>query len=410
MKIKFWIAAVLIISVTVILLMFILSRSSVNENIDESANVNYDKLNQVVFDVKTEKVIKGNLILYINANGLIRASEELELTSNISGIISSLNIYEGKHVKKGDLLIGLDDREYEIALNDAIARVTDAKVEYGFLVREYSNDTTISKGMDTQNPKAKEYLEQLNKLEKDFSEGKIDEAKYNDIKNEIDMKLIFTGAKREEIIQSRSGLTSAINAYKRAKLNYEFTKIKAPFDGVIGDCDLVIGQRIQAGQKLCKLLNNSALKIDVGVLENDVPKISIGKNALIEIPSLSSEKFNGRIIYISPYVDKETKTCKVTVLLQNTSNKIKPGMFANVLLEVDNLKDRILIPKSALLIRDKRTLVFVVENNLAKWKYVRTGKENDQFIEIIDGVKLGEEVIVEGHYTLTHNARVNVVK
>lgn len=403
MKIKLWIVVISIISVSVIFLMIILFRSSVNEKIDESANVNYDKLNEVVFDVKTEKVKKGDLILYVNANGLIRASEELDLTSNVSGIISYLNIYEGKHVKKGDLLIGLDDREYEIALNDAIARVTDAKVEYGFLVREYSNDTTI-------NPKAKEYLEQLNKLEKDYAEGKIDETKYNDLKNELDMKLIFTGAKREEVIQSRSGLTSAINAYKRAKLNYEFTKIKAPFDGVIGDCDLVVGQRIQAGQKLCKLLNNSALKIDVGVLENDIPRINIGKNALIEIPSLSSEKFNGRIIYISPYVDKETKTCKVTVLLQNVSNKIKPGMFANVLLEVDNLKDRILIPKEALLVRDKRTLVFAVENNLAKWKYVKIGKENDQYIEIIDGLKPGEEVIVEGHYTLTHDSKVNVIK
>ncbi|MEJ5352695.1 MAG: efflux RND transporter periplasmic adaptor subunit [Melioribacteraceae bacterium] len=403
MKIKLWIIVISIISVSVIFLMIILFRSSVNEKIDESANVNYDKLNEVVFDVKTEKVKKGDLILYVNANGLIRASEELDLTSNVSGIISYLNIYEGKHVKKGDLLIGLDDREYEIALNDAIARVTDAKVEYGFLVREYSNDTTV-------NPKAKEYLEQLNKLEKDYAEGKIDETKYNDLKNELDMKLIFTGAKREEVIQSRSGLTSAINAYKRAKLNYEFTKIKAPFDGVIGDCDLVVGQRIQVGQKLCKLLDNSALKIDVGVLENDIPRINIGKNALIEIPSLSSEKFNGRIIYISPYVDKETKTCKVTVLLQNVSNKIKPGMFANVLLEVDNLKDRILIPKEALLVRDKRTLVFAVENNLAKWKYVKIGKENDQYIEIIDGLKPGEEVIVEGHYTLTHDSKVNVIR
>ncbi|MDQ7818893.1 MAG: efflux RND transporter periplasmic adaptor subunit [Melioribacteraceae bacterium] len=403
MKIKLWMIIAILLFVSVIIVLLVLPGSSSDVILDETTGVNYDKLDEVVFDVRTEPVRKSDLLLYINANGIIRAFEELELTANISGIINSLNIYEGKEVKKGDLLIGLDDREYEIALNDAIARVTDAKVEYGFLVREFSNDTTV-------NPKALEYLDQLNKLEKDFSEGKIDELKYNNLKNELDMKLIFTGAKREEVIQSKSGLTGAINAYKRAKLNYEYTKINSPFNGIIGDFDLVIGQRINAGQKLCKLFNNSTLKIDIGVLENDVTKISIGSSAKVEIPSLTGEIFKGRVINISPYVDKETKTCKVTVQLQNISKKLKPGMFVKVMLETDNLRNRTLIPKEALLVRDKRTLVFVVENDLAKWKYVQIGEQNDQFIEITEGVIPGEEVIVEGHYTLAHDAKVKVIK
>lgn len=403
MKIKSWVpvtvALILIIVVTIILL----PGNGEDNNEGNEANVDYEKLDDLVFDVATKPVIRGDLLLYVNANGIVRAMEELELTANISGIINAINIYEGKLVKKGELLISLDDREYEIALNDAIARVTDAKVEYGFLVRESSNDTTV-------NPKAKEYLEQLNKLEKDYAEGKIDELKYNDLKNELDMKLIFTGAKREEVIQSKSGLTGAINSYKRAKLNYEFTKINSPFNAVVGDFDLVTGQRIGAGQKLCRLFNISTLKIDIGVLENDVTKISIGSSVKVEIPSLPGEIFKGRVINISPYVDKETKTSKVTVQLQNISNKLKPGMFASVLLETNNLQNRVLIPKEALLVRDKRTLVFVVENDLAKWKYVQIGAQNDQFIEIKEGVVPSEEVIVEGHYTLAHDAKVKVIK
>lgn len=403
MKIKLWMIIAVLLVVSLLIVFTLLPDSSNEEITDESASVNYDRLDEVVFDVRTETVKKGDLLLYINANGIIRAFEELELTSNINGVINTLNIYEGKQVKKGDLLVGLDDREYEIALNDAIARVTDAKVEYGFLVREFSNDTTV-------NPKALEYLDQLSKLEKDFAEGKIDELKYNNLKNELDMKLIFTGAKREEVIQSKSGLTGAINAYKRAKLNYEYTKIIAPFNSTVGDFDLVMGQRIGAGQKLCRLFNISTLKIDIGVLENDVTKISIGSSVKVEIPSLPGEIFKGRVINISPYVDKETKTSKVTVQLQNISNKLKPGMFASVLLETNNLQNRILIPKEALLVRDKRTLVFVVENDLAKWKYVQIGAQNDQFIEIKEGVVPSEEVIVEGHYTLAHDAKVKVIK
>lgn len=403
MKLKLWASILIVAALIITLLIVVFPADSTEEANHENVNINYDKLDEVIFDVKTDRVKRGNLLLYINANGIIRANEELELNSNISGVINTINIYEGKQVKKGELLIGLDDREYEIALNDAIAKVTDAKVEYGFLVRESVNDTTV-------NPKAKEYLEQINQLEKDFALGKIDETKYNDLKNELDMKLIFTGAKREEVIQSKSGLTGAINLYKRAKLNYEYTKINSPFNASVGDFDLVAGQRINAGQKLCKLFNNSTLKIDIGVLENDISKVKIGGSAKVEVPSVEGESFSGHIVNISPYIDKETKTCKVTVQLQNISNKLKPGMFAKVLLETENLNNRILIPKEALLVRDKRNLVFVAENGLAKWKYVQIGKQNDQFIEINEGVVPGEDVIVDGQYTLAHDAKIRIIK
>ncbi len=388
---------------TIVLFWLMLPAKSDQQTEGDEANINYDKLDEVVFVVRTKPVVKGDLILYINANGIVRATEELELTSNISGVINTLNIFEGKEVKKGDLMIGLDDREYELALNDTRVKVTDSRVEYGFLAMEAPADTA-------HNPKAREIMEQIKKVENNFKDGKIDELKYNALKDELDMKLIFSGAKREEVIQNKSGLTTAINAYKRAKLNYEYTKILAPFNSVVGDFDLVNGQRINAGQKLCKLFNTSTLRIDVGVLESDVTKIKIGNIAKVEVPSVIGETFTGRVVSVSPYIDKETKTCKVTIQIQNSSNKLKPGMFVKVFIESNNLQNRILIPKEALLVRDKRPLVFVVEGDLAKWKYVDIGEQNDTYIEVKEGVDKGKNVIVEGQYTLAHDAKVKVIK
>lgn len=403
MKIKLWVSITIVVLISAVLLWLVLPGKSSQKADGDEANVNYDKLDEVVFDVRIKPVVKGDLILYINANGIVRAAEELELTSNISGIINTLNIFEGKEVKKGDLLIGLDDREYELALNDTRVKVTDSRVEYGFLAMEAPTDTS-------SNHKGREILQQIQKLDEDLKNGKISESKYNALKDELDMKLIFSGAKREEVIQNKSGLTTAINAYKRAKLNYEYTKILAPFNGVVGDFDLVSGQRINAGQKLCKLFNTSTLKIDVGVLENDVTKIKVGNIAKIEVPSVIGETFNGRVVNVSPYIDKETKTCKVTIQIQNSSNKLKPGMFVKVFIESNNLQNRILIPKEALLVRDKRPLVFVVEGDLAKWKYIQIGEQNDELIEVKEGVEPRENVIVEGQYTLAHDAKVRVIK
>jgi multidrug efflux pump subunit AcrA (membrane-fusion protein) len=403
MKIKLWVSITIVVLVISSLLWVVLPGKSGEQLEEDSANINYDKLDEIIFDVRAKPIIKGDLFLYINANGIVRATEELELTSNISGAITTLNIFEGKKVNKGELLIGLDDREYELALNDARVKVTDSRVEYGFLAKETPADTT-------NNPKAREITERIQKLDKDFNEGKINELKYNALKDELDMKLIFTGAKREEIIQNKSGLTTAINAYKRAKLNYEYSKISAPFNGTVGDFDLVKGQRVNAGQKLCKLFNTSTLRIDVGVLENDITKIKVGSLSKVEVPSITGETFSGRVVNVSPYIDKETKTCKVTIQIQNASNNLKPGMFVKVFIESNNLQSRILIPKEALLVRDKRTLVFVVEGDLAKWKYIQIGEQNDEFIEVTAGLEPRENVIVEGQYTLAHDAKVRVIK
>jgi len=403
MKIKLWVSITLVVLIISAFLWTALPWKSDLQNEGDGPNINYDKLDEIVFDVQTKPVIKGDLFLYVNANGIVRAAEELELTSNISGVITTLNIFEGKEVKKGELLVGLDDREYELALNDARVKVTDSRVEYGFLAMETPGDTT-------NNPKARAITERIQKLDKDFNDGKISELKYNALKDELDMKLIFTGAKREEIIQNKSGLTTAINAYKRAKLNYEYSKISAPFNGTVGDFDLVKGQRVNAGQKLCKLFNSSTLRIDVGVLENDITKIKVGNLTKVEVPSITGETFSGRVVNISPYIDKETKTCKVTIQIQNGSNKLKPGMFVKVFIESNNLQSRILIPKEALLVRDKRPLVFVVEGDLAKWKYIQIGEQNDEFIEVTEGLEPRENVIVEGQYTLAHDAKVRVIK
>ncbi|MGE5400178.1 MAG: hypothetical protein ACM3S2_07230, partial [Ignavibacteriales bacterium] len=80
------------------------------EDIKDDSKINFDKLDEVVFDVRATPANRGNLILYINANGTVRANEELEITANINGIIKDLSLYEGKNVKSGDFLLGLDDR------------------------------------------------------------------------------------------------------------------------------------------------------------------------------------------------------------------------------------------------------------------------------------------------------------
>lgn len=404
MKIK--VKTLLVFIVTTILLIIAYNiipskRSQENDN-DANTEMNYERLREVVFNVKTELVKKGDLIKTISANGLVKAFKELEVISNISGIISEINVYEGKKVFKDDLLIKFDDREYKITLSEAEASLLNAKIEYGFYTREESVP------IDSQ--KADSIKIELNKLQKLFNDKKITEEDYIKNKDKLELSLIFTGAKRDDVILNKSGMTNAINAVNRAKLNLSYTEIFAPFSGVVANFDLVENKRVNAGEKLFDLLDVSRLKVEVGVLESEINKIMIGSKAKLKLNAVPEKIYTGKVIQINPLVDPETKTCRVTVEIMDKDNSIKPGMFASVSIEAEIFKNRILIPKEALLVRDKRNLVFIVENGLAKWHYVKIGEQNDEFIEVLDGISIGDTVIVDGHYNLAHDSKINIIQ
>lgn len=386
--------------IALVVLVYALMPSDKNQESEQNSNINYEKLNEIVFNVSTKEVIKGDLIKSISANGLVKAFNELDMVSNITGYIDKIFIYEGKLVNKGDLLLKFEDKEYNIAISEAEVNLMNAKIEYGFISREEAQNIDL-KTADSIKIK-------LAHLETKLKNKEISEDEYLNTKEKLDLALIFTGAKRDEVLLNKSGMTTALNLLNRARLNFSYTEIIAPFNGVIADFNLVDKQRINAGEKLFKLLDISKLKVEVGILENEIANIKVGNNAQVKLIALPGKIYSGKVININPLIDPETKTCRVTVEIPNSDRMIKPGMFASVNIESEILKNRILIPKEALLVRDKRNLVFTAEDNLAKWHYIQIGEQNDKFIEVIEGVMPGDKVIVEGHYNLAHDSNIKV--
>lgn len=399
-KLKYVVTALVIIALGIIAYSFI-PASNKDKKAYKNVNMDYGKLDEIVFNVKTAKVIKGDLIKKISANGIVKADKELDVVSNINGIIKKINIYEGKYVNKNDLLIKLDDRELKISVKEAQDKLIEAKVEYGFLTKEAPVDTA-------KNAAAEKIRKEIKILDEKFKNGLIDKKNYLKEKDDLDMKLIFTGARRNDLILNKSGYSRAINSLDRAKLNFAYTEIRAPFNGVIGDLNLVVGQHITANSKLFKLFDIYNLRLYVNVLEDEIDKIKVGNIVSIKINAIPGKEYFGKVIFVSPYVNPESKTGTVVIRIKNKDKRIKPGMYANANIEVKRLHNRILIPKEALLVRDKRNLVFTVEDSLAKWKYVDIGEQNNKYIEILKGVNVGDNVIVKGQFNLAHDAKVRV--
>jgi len=158
----------------------------------------------------------------------------------------------------------------------------------------------------------------------------------------------------------------------------------------------------------------------VNVLESEVGAIEVGRDTEVRFAAFAGEVFAGRVVTINPMVDEASHTTRVTVLLDNPGARILPGMYAEVRIAGRLYEDRVFVPRDAIVERDRRDVVFVFEpekegsdTGRAKWRYVTTGLENDRFVEIVPSeetemVAEGEIVLVDGHTTLAHDARVKV--
>lgn len=375
--------------------------SNKDEKKEEKKNV--ERKAKAVVKVETITAKEQDLIMYINTTGVAKAISEVTISPEVSGDVLKLHVHEGKKVNKNDVLFEIDNEEYDISLREAEVKLTSAKIDYG--VRKKHDDLSITTQGD-----AAEVDKKLKKLKEDFLSGKLSAKEYENQKIELEVEKLLTASNKEEIFKNSSGLTASLLAYQRAKINYDNCVVKAPFSGYVAELDVVEGKHLTTGYNTMRLVDISTIKMEIPVLENEVGNIELGRNVDVVFDAYPGEVFKGQIKYISPVVNETTKTCDVTVIINNPSNKIKPGMQGNVTIEGKIFRDRLIVPKEAVIVRDNRKLLFIIEEGKAKWLYIKTGLDNFDFVEVTDKLEPGMEVVVTNNYTLAHDADVKVTK
>jgi RND family efflux transporter MFP subunit len=357
--------------------------------------------------VKVAKATVSDLEKRIKSPAEVFTDKKVVIKAEVRGTLKKLSVKEGQRVKSGEILAELDDTPYRLQVEQQEAARLKALSEL-LLDKMFESEARPENSEDILNLKKAE--EELAKAEKAFKEGLISQIELDKARRNYELALIGSGLKREEIIASSKGLTQAEVNVKIARLELEKTKIKAPFSGLITQIKVAEGETIEAGRELFTLVDISRVQLEAKVLETEVGKVQEGREADVYLSAYPGRVFKGRVVAISPLVNPAEKTCSVFVSLENPTGEIKPGMHAEVQIVSEIFPHRLLVPQSALLVRGGRPLVFVVENGLAKWRYVQTGEENEQYVEILDGVKEGEPVIVEGHLTLAHDSPVRIIE
>ncbi len=322
----------------------------------------------VTLPVVGQAVRVGDLILSVVTTAQVRSDGVAMLKSETVGPISAVNVRPGQSVTQGQVLVAVDPRELDLAVDKAQADLEDAKLK---LLDNIVPDSIVS--------------------------GKA-----------------VTG-ERLRSAEIRAGMDRARASLDEAKLRRERASITAPFNGVVEEMKVSVGERLSQGQEVAKIVDLRNLRIEASVLEHDLPLIKIGGDATITAAAFPDKPLRGRVAAILPLVDSTTRAGRA-VIRATGNGVLRPGMYADVRLEATRLPNRTIVPASAVIERDGRPLVFVVKGGRAQWVYIFPGRTNGFETEVLADsstgqipVAAGDTVLVEGHLTLTHDAPVRLV-
>lgn len=389
--------------------------------------------------VELSKVAQTTIVETVSATGKIQPEIEVKISSEVSGEIIALPIKEGQQVKKGDLLVRINPDLYESGVNRSVASMSTTKA-----------------GLSQADAQVKEAKANYDRNKKLFEKGIISKSEWDRIVSAYE---VAVANKQSAYYQ----VQSASATVTEAKDNLGRTTIYAPADGTISLLNVELGERVlgtqqMAGTEILRIANLNNMEVEVDVNENDIVKVNIGDSANIEVDAYLKREFKGIVTSISNSAstaltaDQVTNfKVKVRILKESYQDLLegkpenfspfRPGMTATVDIITKRKENITAVPISAVVIKDDTTsvkkdivaelekkeqeqkgtapksdkkyeCVFVKVGDKAKLRVVKTGIQDDTNIEIISGLKPGEEIII-GPYTtvskdLVSNDKVRV--
>lgn len=363
--------------------------------------------------VQVKKVERGELIIKLRSPGEAVTDRMVVVKTEVSGKVRALFVREGQSVQKGELLVELDNREFLLEVERANASRLKILSEL-LLDKQFAENSAVDDALYTE--KILDEKQNYEKAYQQYQQGLMSLEEFEGAFKKFEMIMIESGQKKEDIIAATKGLTQQEINLKKARLDLEKTLITAPFAGVITGIKVSEQQQVPAFYDLFTVVNAKRVSVHAKVLESEIGAMRVGRDVDLFFSAFPEEKIKGKVKVVSPLVNSDDKTCNVIISINQSETIIKPGMHAEVEIEAVIFKDVLLVPQEAILVRGGKKMVYVVEENIARSRTIETGRENDQFAEVLEsndvnsGLREGEVVIVEGHYTLAQNARVRILE
>ncbi len=253
--------------------------------------------------------------------------------------------------------------------------------------------------------------------DKEFENGLQIEGK------KLNLELADNNLKKQQSMYDKGGVTqselknaaiqyvNAKYAFENAEIQMAKMSVKAPFDGVIVELPYhTDGVKIDQGQPLLTVMQYEKLLMDVKLPEKHLSEVSLNQKVQISNYNVASDTIYGKISQISPVVNADTRTFQSVLQIDNSKRLLRPGMFIKAFILSEKRDGTIVIPKETVISRQDGKVVFTIENGIASEKKITTGLESVDVVEVVDGLKVNDRLVVSGFETLRNKSKVSVIQ
>ena len=363
--------------------------------------------------VHTQIVTRRPLYKSISLFGQLKAKAQIDIVNKYAGIVDEINVDLGSKVKAGDVLIvqRLDDARAEMLkaqarYAEAGANAATTDVTYATSIARYKADYQLAQ-VNAERYRRLYAQGAVSKSELDAMEQTLanKKAQYEALALQRSYEGTPAQVYRQEQIAARRE-----QEYLIAQNKYHDLIFKAPRDGVITYRDAEVGGYAPAGSRLLTLLDDSGFTVDCDITEAEAAAVAVGTEVELKLEAIG-EVCRGTVVYVSPVRSRETNKFTLRIRLDEPGSRAKAGLFAKGELQFLQKPSTIYLPKNAVLERDGKFYVYVLAkgNKVAK-KPVTTGASNNESLEIVQGLKVGDIVVVDNLARLRDGMAVDVAK
>jgi HlyD family secretion protein len=378
--------------------------------------------------VTAEKIQKRNIIEVVSANGKIQPEKDIKISPYISGEVIELYVKEGDQVKKGDLLAKIDPEIYRANFDRMQAMMNSQKAGEANAQARLAQAESQFRNAELTFNRNKTLWDQKVISDADFDAAR---SAYEVAKAEKDAAI-------QSIKSAQFGVESAKASLDEAEENLVKTTIRSPNDGTVSKLSVEIGERVtgasqfSAGTEIMRIANLDIMEVNVDVNENDIVRVSLFDTCLIEVDAYLDRKFKGIVTEMSTSAntvgvsaDQITNfNVKIRILpesytdmvdtVKNIRSPFRPGMSATVDIQTETVSDVLSVPIQSVTTRadttgvvekddanieaaaseeDVKEYVFLVENKKTRMVEVKTGIQDNTYIQVLSGLEEGQEVI-----------------
>lgn len=357
--------------------------------------------------VTVVKAAEEPLVRHIQASGTLTADEEAQVASEIAGRIVATPVERGSRVAPGAMLVRIAATEAEAQADEAQANAAQLEARLAITA---ATPFAVDRVPEVASARATADLAQA-----DFERVEMLMQRQIVSRAEFDQKKTQAESARRQYEVARNGAEQQYQALLAARARVALarkaladTVVRAPFDGVVAERLVSVGDYVVKGTKVATVMRTTSLRVELTVPQSDIAAVAVGRDVDFTVDAYPGRTFTGRVRYVSPAVRADSRALVVEAVVANETGELKPGLFATARIEKPERTPAILLPRNAIGTVADASRVYVVDGGRGVARLVTLGQSVGEQVEITSGVKAGELVAITAVDRLTDGSTVTI--